>query len=128
MRTIEMAYTAAPAPSRTPVELEQPITVANTLGSSGRPLDHTNAVAVTWGSFSPLQSDTSTATGPHRVLAVDGSTAAEENRGTPPHRPPERELGAREPSQGEEAVDLVHHVPYCRSMDHERWSTVNHTV
>ena len=127
-RTTEMAYAAAPAPSRTPVELEPPIAVANTLGSSGRPLDPTDAVAVTRESFSPLQSDTSTATGAHRALTADGSTAVEENRGTPPRRPPVRELGAREPNQGEETVDLVHHVPCCRSMDHERWSTVNHTV
>jgi len=83
-RTTEIAYAAAPAPSRTPVKLEPPIAVANTLGKLWPPLDLTDAVTVTWGSFSPLQSDTSTATGAHRVLAADGSTAAEENRGTPP--------------------------------------------
>ena len=98
-RTIEMAYAAAPAPSRTPVELEPPITVANTLGKLWPPLDPTDVVTMTRESFSPLQSDTSTATGAHRALAADGSTAAEENRGTPPPRlPPKRELGAHEPS------------------------------
>ena len=129
MRTTEMAYATAPVLSRTPVKLEPPIAVANTLGKLWPPLDPTDAVAVTRGSFSPLQSDTSTATGAHRALTADGSTAAEENRGTPPpRRPPKRELGAHEPSQGEETVDLVHHAPCCRSMDHERWSTMNHTV
>ena len=83
-RTTEMAYAAAPAPSRTPVELEPPIAVANTLGKLWPPLDPTDTVAVTPGSFFPLQSDTSTATGAHRALATDGSTAAEENRGNTP--------------------------------------------
>jgi hypothetical protein len=46
----------------------------------------------------------------------------------PPSLTPLRELGAREPSQGEETVDLVHRAPYRRSMDHERWSTVSLTV
>jgi len=123
--TQKAARVTSPSASST----EPPLAVASTLESSSRHLDPTDAVAVARGSFSPLQSDTSTATGAHRALAADGSTAAEENRGTPPpHRPPERELGAHEPSQGEETVDLVHHAPCCRSMDHERWSTVNHTV
>ena len=82
--TTEMAYAAAPVPSRTPVELEPPIAVANTLGKLWPPLDPTDTVAVTPGSFFPLQSDTSTATGAHRALATDGSTAAEENRGNTP--------------------------------------------
>ena len=116
----------ATSPSASTAEL--PLAVASTLESSSRHLDPTDAVAVARGSFSPLQSDTSTATEAHWALAADGSTAVEENRGTPPRRPPVRELGAREPSQGEETVDLVHHAPHRRSMDHERWSTVSHTV
>ena len=107
---------------------EPPAAVANALEDLDHHLDLRIMIAVARGSFPPLQSDTSTATEAHRALAVDGSTAVEENRGTPPCRPPVRELGAREPSEGEETVDLVHHAPCCRSMNNERWSTVSHTV
>ena len=102
--------------------------MANALEDLDHHLDLRIMTAVAQESFPPLQSDTSTTTEAHWALAVDGSTAAEENRGTPPRRPPMRELDARELNQGEETVDLVYHAPYRRSMDHERWSTVNHTV
>ena len=107
---------------------ELPAAVANALEDLDHHLDLRIMIAMARGSFPPPQSDTSTATEAHRALTADESTAAEENRGTPPRRPPMRELGAREPSQGEETVDLVHHAPCRKSMDHERWSTVSHTV
>ena len=98
---------------------ESPLAVASNLESSSRHLDPTDAVAVARGSFSPPQSDTRATTGAHRELAAGRSTAAVRNRGTPPsHRPPVRRLSAREPSQGEETVDLVHHAPCRRSMNH----------
>ena len=58
--------------------------MANALEDLDHHLDLRIMIAVARGSFSPLQSDTSTAMGAHQALAVDGSTAAEENRGTPP--------------------------------------------
>ena len=107
---------------------EPPLAMASTLGSSGRHLDPAYAVAVARGSFSPHQSDTSATVGAHSKIIAGRSTAAGETEGLFPHRPPVRELGARKPSQGEEMVDLVHHARRHRSMNHERWSTVSHTV
>ena len=102
--------------------------MANALEDLDHHLDLRIMIVVARGSFSPLQSDTSATAGAHSELAAGGGTAAGETEGFLPHRPPVRELGAREPSQGEETVDWVHHAPRRRSMDHERWSTVSHTV
>ena len=107
---------------------EPPAAVANVLEDLDHHLDLRIMIAVARGSFSPLQSDTSATAGAHSELAAGGGTAAGEIEGFLPHRPPVRELGAREPSQGEETVDLVHHAPRRRSRDHERWSTVIHMV
>ena len=102
--------------------------MANALEDLDHHLDLRIMIAVAQGSFSPLQSDTSATAGAHSELAAGGGTAAGETDDFLPHRPPVRELDARKPSQGEDTVDLVHHAPRRRSMDHERWSTVSHTV
>jgi len=107
---------------------EPPAAVANALEDLDHHLDLRIMIAVARGSFSPLQSDTSATVGAHSELTAGGGTTAGETEGFLPHRPPVHELGAREPSQGEEMVDLVHHAPHRRSMNHERWSTVSHTV
>ncbi|XP_066323949.1 predicted GPI-anchored protein 58 [Miscanthus floridulus] len=83
---------AASPPAST---VEPPTAVANALEDLDHHLDLRIMTAMTRGSFPPPQLDTSTATEAHRALAADGSTAAEENRGTPPRRPPMRELGAQ---------------------------------
>jgi len=72
-----------PRHSRTPVELEPPLTVASPWGSCGRPFDPTDIVAVARGSFSPPQSDTSTTAGTHSELAAGRSTAAGETEDLP---------------------------------------------
>ena len=102
--------------------------MANALEDLDHHLDLRIMTAMARGSFPPPQSDTSATAGAHCELAAGGGTAAGETEGFLPHRPPVRELGARKPSQGEETVDLVHHAPRRRSMDHERWSTVSLTV
>ena len=101
------------AVSRTPVELEPPLAVASTLGSLGHHLDPTDIVVVAQGSFSPPQSDTGATAEARSELAAGRSTAAGEAEGFFPHRPTMGELGAREPSQGEGTVDLVHYGPVC---------------